>query len=219
MTGPSELPTRRDQYAEMTRQAVIGTARQLFAERGYAATTIAQIARGARVSPATIYGQCGGKEGLLATLMDMWSSGQLVVDIISACAAQDFAKAKLTTLADGYVAIYDQFGDIIRIVTKAAVSVPGAQEFLDAADDRHLAALRQILRPLQVSGDLLANLSVDDAARIVFFHFRYDQWSLAADGFGWGRARATEWITQRVQASILDDTAGPSPVPVQPGQR
>ena len=72
---PAERPrSRRDEYAEQTREAVVASARALFAERGYFATTINDIAAASRVSPGTVYQQCGGKQGLLRTLMDTWTT-------------------------------------------------------------------------------------------------------------------------------------------------
>ena len=64
------LLSRRQEYAEATWRAVVTAARELFGEAGYSRTTVQQIARRARVSPATVYAQCGGKRGLLKTLMD-----------------------------------------------------------------------------------------------------------------------------------------------------
>src|SRR5262245_35511817 len=116
------FPSRREEYAEATRQAVVNAARELFGEAGYSKTTVQQIARRARVSPATVYAQCGGKQGLLKTLMDAWTAGPLVLEIIEACAAAGSGAEKLLVLADGYVAIYEDSGDIIRIVTDAARS-------------------------------------------------------------------------------------------------
>ncbi len=90
-----------------------------------------QIATRARVSPATVYAQCGGKQGLLKTLMDAWTAGPLVLQIIEACAAAGTGAEKLRVLADGYVAIYAANGDIIRIVTGAAGAAPDAAEFAE----------------------------------------------------------------------------------------
>src|SRR5215813_10516966 len=101
------LLTRRQEYAEATWRAVVAAARELFAEMGYSGTTVQQIARRARVSPATVYAQCGGKQGLLQTLMDEWTAGPLVREIIEACAAAPTATEKLSVLADGYRAIYN----------------------------------------------------------------------------------------------------------------
>jgi hypothetical protein len=47
--------SRRAEYAEETRRAVIEEARRLFNLKGYFATKVDDIATAARVSPATVY--------------------------------------------------------------------------------------------------------------------------------------------------------------------
>src|SRR5262245_36520559 len=196
--------SRRDEYAEATWQAVVTAARELFGEAGYSGTTVQQIARRARVSPATVYAQCGGKKGLLKTLMDSWTAGPLVREIIEACAAARTGAEKLDVLADGYIAIYEASGDIIRIVTDAAAAVPGAAEFLETANARHHEALVEIVAQIRETGDLKKDLSDEDAARIIYYHFRFEQFTLAAEDFGWGEDRARNWIRERVENALLD---------------
>jgi AcrR family transcriptional regulator len=198
------LLSRRQEYAEATWQAVVTAARELFAEAGYSKTTVQQIARQARVSPATVYAQCGGKQGLLKTLMDAWTAGPLVREIIEACAAARSGAEKLQVLADGYVAIINASGDIIRIVTDAAAAAPGAAEFLETANARHLDALIEIVGQIRETGDLKKDLSDEDAARIIYYHFRFEQFTLVADTFGWGEDRARDWIRERVENALLD---------------
>src|SRR5215510_10130060 len=166
MATTDQFRSRRDEYAEATWQAVVTAARELFGEAGYSATTVQQIARRARVSPATVYAQCGGKKGLLKTLMDSWTAGPLVREIIEACAAARSGAEKLHVLADGYLAIYKAFGDITRIVTDAAAAVPDAAEFLETANARHHEALVEIVTQIRKAGDLKKSLSDKDAARI-----------------------------------------------------
>src|ERR1700729_446021 len=72
--------SRREEYADQTRPAVIDGARQLFAENGFFQTKIEQIAKLSRVSPATVYAQCGGKQGLLRSLMDSFTQSQVVAE-------------------------------------------------------------------------------------------------------------------------------------------
>jgi AcrR family transcriptional regulator len=198
------LLSRRQEYAEATWQAVVTAARELFGEAGYSRTTVQQIARRARVSPATVYAQCGGKQGLLKTLMDEWTAGPLVREIIEACAAARSGAEKLQVLADGYVAIINASGDIIRIVTDAAAAAPGAAEFLETANARHLDALIEIVGQIRETGDLKKDLSDEDAARIIYYHFRFEQFTLLADSFGWGEDRARDWIRERVENALLD---------------
>ena len=107
-------------------------------------------------------------------------------------------------LADGYVAIYRASGDIIRIVTDAAAAAPGAAEFLETANARHHEALMVIVAQIRETGDLKRDISDEDAARIIYYHFRYEQFTLAADTFGWGEDGARDWIRERVEDALLD---------------
>jgi hypothetical protein len=107
-------------------------------------------------------------------------------------------------LADGYMAIYDASGDIIRIVTDAAAAAPGATEFLETANARHHEALIEIVTRIRATGELKRDLSDEDAARIIYFRFRFEQLSLATETFGWGEDRARDWIRERVQSALLE---------------
>jgi AcrR family transcriptional regulator len=57
---------RREANKQATRTALTEAAGRLFAEHGYEATTVAQIARAARVGERTFYRYFGSKEDLLA---------------------------------------------------------------------------------------------------------------------------------------------------------
>src|ERR1700746_1740399 len=84
---------RREEYPDQTRAAVIAAARQLFAENGFFQTKVEQIAKLSRGSPATVYAQCGGKQGLLRSLMDSWTQSPMVVEAQQeALAAADAAR-------------------------------------------------------------------------------------------------------------------------------
>ena len=59
----------RQEQARRSREAVLDAAQRLFLDQGYAATTIAEIARTAGVSVETIYKGFGSKKGLLREAM------------------------------------------------------------------------------------------------------------------------------------------------------
>jgi AcrR family transcriptional regulator len=61
----------REANAQSTRLAVIQAAARLFAERGYVATSLEDVAREAGVSRATIFTSVGGKADLLKAAYDV----------------------------------------------------------------------------------------------------------------------------------------------------
>ncbi len=63
-------PRRRQQAGE-TRTAVLGAAARLFAERGWAATGMRDVAREAGVSVETVYANCRTKSDLLMAAIDV----------------------------------------------------------------------------------------------------------------------------------------------------
>ncbi|MFT4295529.1 MAG: TetR family transcriptional regulator [Micropruina sp.] len=64
----------REQQAAATRERVVRAAAELFASRGYAATSLPQIARAAGVSTETVQGH-GPKLRLLRTAIDQYAFG------------------------------------------------------------------------------------------------------------------------------------------------
>src|ERR1700761_2359371 len=61
---------KRAESAEQTRGRVITEARRLFRERGYAATSLEQIAEAAEVTKGAIYGHFASKEDLLLSAIE-----------------------------------------------------------------------------------------------------------------------------------------------------
>ncbi len=69
MSRRSYQSPRREEGARATRRAILDAAEKLFLARGYAGTTLLDIATCALVSPATVKGAFGTKGGLLAALI------------------------------------------------------------------------------------------------------------------------------------------------------
>src|ERR1700684_2370032 len=67
--------TRRREAAARTRAAILGAARQLFSERGYAATPMTAIAERAGVALDTVYAAVGRKPDLARLLIETAITG------------------------------------------------------------------------------------------------------------------------------------------------
>src|SRR5262245_25457964 len=114
--GESTPPvSRREEYAEATRQAIIAAARELFSKQGFFSTKVDEIAARARVSPATVYAVSGGKHGLLHALIE--SAGCKAVREATASRIQTMNDpvAILRFLASTCRSMREDFGDIMRL--------------------------------------------------------------------------------------------------------
>src|SRR5579884_4162727 len=70
-----DSPLRRSQAAA-TRRQILAAAQPLFERDGYAATSVAAIARAAGVSPKTVYLAFGAKSGVLRALWHLLLRGE-----------------------------------------------------------------------------------------------------------------------------------------------
>jgi AcrR family transcriptional regulator len=62
--------TKKAEQSEATRRALVKVARRLFAKRGYAATPIEEIVRGARVTRGALYHHFEGKQDLFRAVFE-----------------------------------------------------------------------------------------------------------------------------------------------------
>src|SRR6267143_6722583 len=91
--------SRREEYAEATRRAIVKAARRLFSERGYFATKVDDIAALARVAPATVYAVSGGKQGLLRTLTETAITDPIIEATVGRIGQMDDPTAVLRLVA------------------------------------------------------------------------------------------------------------------------
>ncbi|MCP2266063.1 transcriptional regulator, TetR family [Promicromonospora thailandica] len=185
---------------------MLGAARELFAERGYEATTVEAIARRARVSSATVYAQAGGKRGLLKSLILAWSVNDTVRDAPGRWAQVHTAAEKLTQLVEGTLRVYRDYGDLIEIGRRAAASSPVAAEFTVETRTRFRDLLATFVAQVRETGEIADALTDDEAVDVLYFYLRFEQVSLLTRDFGWSQSRAADWLCSRVASGLLART-------------
>ena len=202
MDLPADRP-RREEYADQTRAAVIAAARQLFAENGFFQTKVEQIAKLSRVSPATVYAQCGGKQGLLRLLMDIWTQSQVVDESYQESLAGADAVLIMQTLSAAYLQITKQWGDVIRVVIDVAPHDGESAAVLATAHKRHNHPPTGICRHLEDIGALRDDVDARLATRTITYYYGIDGLLRTRDVFGWSLERSNQWLLAHASAAVL----------------
>src|SRR5688500_2144480 len=78
------MSSLRERRAQLTHDEILQAARRLFAERGYARTSVRDIAQAAGVSAQTVYDSVGSKQELVARLNDLIDSEAGIAAIVRA---------------------------------------------------------------------------------------------------------------------------------------
>lgn len=132
MASQPGTDTRADR-AERTRRSALDTARRLFAENGYAATSLQQIADAMGVQKANVYYYFRTKQAILDELL-----GERVVALealMHAAEAETDRERRLELVIAGFVAevvtAHREIGPI-NFADPAVRTLPGVSERLDA---------------------------------------------------------------------------------------
>jgi len=92
------VKSRRELYSEATRAALLDEATVLFAERGYAGTSLEDVASASQVTRGAVYHHFASKQALFEAVLDQ-QEGRATAAILGAAAAGDPWEAALLALA------------------------------------------------------------------------------------------------------------------------
>ena len=198
----------RGAQAQSTREAVIAAAGRLFAERGYAATSIEEIAAAAGVSRATVFTSVGGKSKLLKTALDVAIVGDDEPIPLPdrprsrAIRAEPDPRKYLALYAELVTEIDGRLAGIHEAVRGAA----GADRDARALWETHLAQHRQgaanVIGDLARKGGIRKDLDPETAADIVWL-LGPGTYQMLVHTRGWSPDRFQEWLTETYISQLL----------------
>lgn len=199
---------RRAQSA-VTRQRIVDAARELILQRGYRATTVAQIAAGAGVNVDTVYELVGRKPMLLRELIEQALSGtnQAVVAEERTAIKAVRAEADPVTKLGLYAAIreiHQRMAPLFLAVRDASSTEPEALEVWRQISDRRAANMRKLVTELREAGGLRADLSIDEAADTVWATNSPELYVLLTVERGWSPLRYEAWLADIWPRLLLD---------------
>jgi len=195
--------SRREQYALATRQAIVDAARKLFAERGYFATMVDDIAAAAVVAPATVYAVTGGKQALLAELSRMWTTEPAIKATLDHVRRSEDPRGILLYLARASRLRREQFGDIMRILVTTAPHDQGVAELLQPATELYRATTVAVAERIAELGGLRSGVDIALAADALWFYFGYSSYFTLHDDNGWTYERAEVWLAAQACQELL----------------
>jgi AcrR family transcriptional regulator len=201
-------PTR-DENARRTRQAIVAAASELFVERGYTATSLADIAAAAGVARPTVFAAFGAKSALLRQILDQALAGD---DQPVAVADRPWFRpvweaatpgAALDAYAEVCVIIGRRAARLFEVVRRAADDAPEAAELWQTLQANRLAGAAMVVTHLQKLGDLAPGLTTRQATDTLWFFNDPAHYAALVLQRSWPESTFRDWLARRMRQALL----------------
>ena len=194
---------RRERQAQQTRDEILRAARRLFAERGYAGTTVRDVAEAAGVSAQTVYDSVGSKQALVERLNDLIDQEANVGAIARAAAESGDPEIVVATPARVTRSILENCGDILHALVTGAAAEPELAAVLEEGHRRHTAGAASMVALIEKVGALAPSVDRAEAAETLaaLADFRFAL--VLRDSYGWSLDRIEDWIAASSRALLL----------------
>lgn len=162
--SPGQPSSLRAEQVAQTRAALVAAGRRLFGERGYAQTSVEDLAREARVTIGALYHHFPTKTALFETVFEAVHAELLAASARAAEGAGD----EIEFLSLGTEAFLDAVleRDVQQIIIVDAPAVLGLARFTELDERYAFAAISQALRAAAAAGKLRVN-DPDTLARLL----------------------------------------------------
>lgn len=191
---------RRAEQAAATRRAILSAARRLFVSQGYAGTTVADIARHARVAVDTVYATVGRKPALLRLVLETALSGTDEAvpadqrDYVARVRAATSARDKLGAYVDGLVKVQARLAPVFLALRDAGSTDPESAALWQEIAQRRARNMRRFAADLRSTGELRADLTDRDVADIIWTMNGPEYWVLLVGDRGWTHRRFASYL-------------------------
>lgn len=202
---------RRRAAAQRTRRAILDAALRLFTERGYAGTTMADIAATAGVALDTVYAVVGRKPTLFRLLVETAISGtdEPVAaeerDYVAAIRAEPDARRKLEVYARAVRAIQGRLAPLLHVLRAAAPGEPELAAVWHEIAERRARNMRLFVADVASTGALRDDLSLDEAADVVWATNSAELYVLLVHERGWDPDQYMRWLADAWRRLLLCD--------------
>ncbi|MFC0531874.1 TetR family transcriptional regulator [Phytohabitans kaempferiae] len=199
----------REESARRTRRAVVAAAAELFVERGYGGTSLADVAAAAGVARPTVFAAFGSKVALLRQVLDEALAGD---DEPVPVAQRPWFRPVLEArtqggVLDAYAGVCTLLGSraarIFESVRRAAGEAGEAAELWETVLGNRRAGARMVVERVRTLGPLRQGDDLEratDAMWIFNDPAHYDALVLRR---GWAEDAFQEWLARHMRLALL----------------
>lgn len=197
----------REESARRTRRAVVAAATELFVERGYDATSLADIARAAGVARPTVFAAFGSKPALLKQILDEVLAGDdEPVPVAERPWYRPVWAAKtpegvLTAYAKVCTLIAARAAAMFEVVRRAADPASDVRELWTTLLDNRRAGARMVVERATEVGRL--SVDVERAVDVVTVFNDPALYDTLVTRCGWSKRRFEQWIADQMCHALL----------------
>ena len=201
--------SRRQQQAAENRRAVLAAAQRMFVERGYAATTVGEIATAAGVSPETVYKAFKNKPGLIKAVIDTAIVGDdepvpmRERERVRRIKEEPDPRRKLRLYGDHLAESVPRRVPVELLVRAAAASDAGAAEVWHQLEAERLTGMGFFAQDLADGGHLRPGVSVEEARDVLWTYISAEIYELLVMKRGWTPERYSRWVADALSAALL----------------
>lgn len=211
MTRGKSSGTRAEKTRQ-TRRRMVAAARDLFVERGYAATTLQDVADRAGVAVQTIYFTFGNKRALLKELADVTVAGdEEPIATMDRAWFRDAlvaptAAAQIRALTRGARDILDRIAPIASVLRTAAILDAEVADLWGHDPDPRYTVYHTATQALVTKPGIRDDVTAEHAADVLFALLSPELYVLLVNDRGWTADRWEQWVDTTLRAQLLMDT-------------
>jgi AcrR family transcriptional regulator len=190
----------RKAAAAQTQAHVVEVATRLLLERGYAATSVADVAAQSGVSTALVYAAFGNKAGLVKRVVDVAIAGDdapvAVGDRPAAAAVAEARSARTRCRLTGELvaSISRRTSALLPVLRTAAAADPDIDELVARQEQGLRVGMREFVGILDADDQLRGGLDVERAADIAWVLADVSAYHRLVLQRGWSHEEYAAWL-------------------------
>ena len=201
--------SRRQQQAAQTRRRVLAAAERLLRAKGYADTSMPEIAAAADVSVQLVYKAYANKAALLKAVFDVSVADDdepvpmSERDVIGAIRAEPDAARKITMYVRHLAAGADRHMPLQLLARDAAHADRAAADVWNRMRQETLTAMTYFAQDLFATGQVRPSLTLDEVRDVLWVYHSPECYELLVLARGWPAERYREFLTSAMIAAVL----------------